>query len=122
MQHDGYSLTQRLWLRPKKNPYTFIWTDSFPAEKVDLYLPEYENNDIVLNYKDANNSLLMKYFNSKQNLAANAVTVEAYITTDEYLQIKAGARIKFDETLWQPTNIVFDATNNSPAQITMIKL
>lgn len=122
MQHDGYSLTQRLWLRPKKKPYTFIWTDSFPAEKVDLYLPENENNDIVLNYKDENNSLLMKYFNSKQNLAANAVTVEAYITTDEYLQIKAGARIKFDETLWQPTNIVFDATNNSPAQITMIKL
>lgn len=121
MKHDGYSLAQRFWFKPKKTN-AFVWTDSKPTEKVDIYIPDNATNTLTLNYKNENNSILRKFFNSSLNLSSNKVKLEAYITVDEYNLIKNGARIKFDKTVYIPTEINYNPNGESPAEITMMKL
>lgn len=121
MKHDGFSLSQRFWMKPKKTN-AFVWTDSYPTEKVDIYVPNNFTDTLVLNYKNENNSILRKYFNSSLNLSSNKVKLDVYLTIDEYNLIKNGARIKFDKTIYVPTEINYNPTGESPAELTMMKL
>lgn len=121
MKHDGFSLTQRFWMKPKKTD-AFVWSSSYPTEKVDIYIPSNFNDNLILNYKNEKNSILRKYFNSLLNLSSNKVKLEVYLTINEYNLIKNGARIKFDKTVYIPTEIEYNPTGESPATLTMIKL
>ena len=51
MKHDGYGLPQRFWFRPKQTS-SYVWTRTYPAERVDLYLP--------VNVKDNLNQTIYK--------------------------------------------------------------
>lgn len=121
LKHDGFGLTQRFWLKPEKTD-AFVWTASYPTEKVDIYIPKNSNDNIVLNYKDEENSLLMKYFNANQNVTSDKITLEVYISIDEYNLIKNGARVKFDKTVYIPTEIVYYPSGETPAKLTLMKL
>lgn len=124
MKHDGYSLKQRFWFRPKRNPYAYVMLDSYPSERVDLYIPSnsltINGNILNLSYKTTENSLL-KYFNFIPYISSNYVKVNAHITPDEYNDIKNGAMIHFDSDLYLPSEITgFDPTNENETEITLI--
>ena len=119
MKHDGYGLTQRMWFRPKITN-AFVWTDSYPTEKANIYIPKNTNNSLILNYKNQENSILRTYFNSKQNAANSAVKLKCYLSIDEYNLIKNGARIKFDSTVYISMNINYNV-DDGEAEITLLK-
>ena len=111
--HDGYGLTQRFWFTPSMQPYvdpqmhslpTFVWTDTYPQEKVDIYTPTNSYNGINLSYKNSEASLL-DYFNIRAELASNYVTVEVYLSADEYNLLKSGGNIRFDDDIYSVVEI-----------------
>ena len=121
MKHDGYGLAQRFWYRPKSTTY-YVYTRTYPAEKVMLFLPVNVNNGLNLSYKDTEKSLLTEYFNLTPYLSSNYVTVEAYINADEYKMIKNGAMIHFDSDLYIPVEISgYDPSGENATEIKMIK-
>lgn len=120
MKHDGYSLTQRLWFRPKKVDFVYVMLYSQPKESVQIYVPSNIKDGINLSYK-TNEKSLLRYFNVTPYLSSNYVTVEAYITPEEYNLIKNGAYIHFDSNLHIPTSIEgYDPTGYNKATIKMI--
>ena len=121
MKHDGYGLAQRFWYRPKSTTH-YVYTRTYPAEKVMLFLPVNVNNGLNLSYKDTEKSLLTEYFNLTPYLSSNYVTVEAYINADEYKMIKNGAMIHFDSDLYIPVEISgYDPSGENATEIKMIK-
>lgn len=121
MKHDGFGLTQRFWYKPSRSN-AYVYTRTYPTEKVVLYLPVNENKGLNLSYKDTEMSLLSEYFNLTPYLSSNYVIVEAYISADEYKLIKNGAAIHFDSDIYLPVEISgFDPTGENPTTIKMIK-
>lgn len=126
LKHDGYGLAQRFWFRPNQTS-CFVWTQTYPKEKVILYTPtnlytNYRDVYLYLSYKLSEQSLLQQYFNITPYLASNYVTVEAYITPDEYNMIKSGAMLKFDEDLYFPVEISgYDPSGYNKTEIKMMK-
>lgn len=126
LKHDGYSLTQRFWWKPRPTSM-YVWTRTYPAERVMIYEPInlYTNyRDIYLNlsYKNTENSILTQYFNLAPYLASNYVEIEAYISPDEYNMIKNGAMIRFDKDLYYPVEINgYDPSGYNPTEIKMMK-
>lgn len=128
--HDGYGLTQRLWYTPSMQPYvdssmhsnpTYIWTDTYPQEMVYIYTPTNVWNGMNLSYKNSEKSLL-DYFNIKAELASNYVTVEVYLTPEEYKLLSNGGRVKFDSDLYDVVEIDgYDATGNNKTELKLMK-
>ena len=125
MKHDGYGLSQRFWFKPKATT-SYVWTRTYPTEMVQIYEPHnmWTNNIDYLNlsYKVTEPSLLKRYFNITPYLASNYVTVEVYLSPDEYKMIKNGAMVRFDSDLYIPVEISgYDPTNNDKTTLKMIK-
>ena len=127
-QHDGYGLTQRLWFTPSMQPYvdsqmhslpTYVWTDTYPQEKVYIYTPVNAWNGLNLSYKASEKSLL-DYFNIKAELASNYVNLEVYLTPEEYKLLKSGGKVKFDSDLYNVVQI--EGYNPSGNETTKLKL
>ena len=129
MKHDGYGLTQRFWFKPQPVQYsseganvnTYIWTSSYPKEKVDLYIPANEKDGVNLSYKTTENSLLNR-FNITPYLGSNYVIVDVYLSPEEYKAIKGGCYIRFDSDLYLPVEINgYDCTGANPTELKLIK-
>ena len=119
-KHDGYSLSQRFWYTPTATTM-YVWTDTDPQEKVFIYTPVNSLNGINLSYKTSEESLL-KYFNITPYLASNYVTVEVYLTADEYNLLKNGGKVRFDSDLYDVVEISgFDPTGNNPTELKLMK-
>lgn len=125
-KHDGYGLAQRFWVRPESTN-CFVWTETYPKEKVWLYEPRnywtnYRDPSFNLSYKDTEKSLLTEYFNIKAYLASNYVTIEVYLTSEEYNRLKNGALVHFDSDLYEVVSIEgFDATGGEPTTLKLMK-
>ena len=121
MKHDGYGLAQRFWYKPHSTD-AYVWTRTYPTEKVDIYLPTNDGNGYNLSYKTSEMSLLDRYFNIVAYLASNYVIVDAYINAEEYRMIKNGAMLHFDSDLYYPVEISgYDPSGNNPTEIKMMK-
>lgn len=121
MKHDGYGLAQRFWYKPHSTD-AYVWTRTYPTEKVDVYIPTNDGNGYNLSYKTSEMSLLDKYFNIVAYLASNYVIVEAYLNAEEYKMVKNGAMLHFDSDLYYPVEISgFDPSGNNPTEIKMMK-
>lgn len=121
MKHDGYGLSQRFWFKPEETD-TYVYLNSYPTERVDVYIPKNEYNGLNLSYKDTEKSLLIKYFNITPYLSSNYVKVDVYLTPEEYNSIKNGAMVKFDDDLYYPVEISgYDASGNNTTEIKMMK-
>lgn len=121
MKHDGYGLAQRFWVAPVKTD-AYVWTRTYPTERVDIYLPSNMLNGYNLSYKTTEKSLLDRYFNIVAYLSSNYVIVEAYLTADEYKMVKNGAMLHFDSDLYYPVEISgFDPSGHNPTEIKMMK-
>lgn len=121
MQHDGYGLTQRMWFKPKKTD-AFVWTDSYPSEKADIFIPSNDNGNLKLNYKNEEKSILRNYFNSQMNAANSAVKIKCYLSIDEYNLIKKGCRVKFDDTVYIPMSINYRVDGDEESELMLLKI
>lgn len=130
MKHDGYGLTQRFWFKPQPvqcisgGVYvnTYVWTASYPKERVDLYVPSNEKNGMYLSYKATENSLLNNYFHIGAYLSSNFVELEVYLTPDEYTSIKNGAFVRFDSDLYYPVEVGgYDPSGYNPTTLKLMK-
>lgn len=125
MKHDGYSFAQRFWYR--QTPSTdYVWLDSVLSngthETVYLMYPKNYINDFNLSYKDNEKSIVTEYFNIHPMLSSNYVKVEAYLTPQEYQDLKNGALIKYDSDLYYISEISgYDASGNNLTTLKMIK-
>lgn len=126
MKHDGYGLPQRFWFRPLSitigsGQAGMVWTETYPRQYVLLYRPTNVYNGLNLSYKTSERSLL-EFFNIKAYLASNYVSVEVYLTPEEYQQIKDGALVKFDSDVYYVTNIEgYDPAGENKTKLTMMK-
>ena len=121
MKHDGYGLAQRFWYKPHPTD-AYVWTRTYPTEKVDIYLPTNDGNGYNLSYKTTEKSLLDRYFNIVAYLSSNYVIVEAYLNAEEYKMVKNGAMLHFDSDLYYPVEISgYDPSGNNPTEIKMMK-
>ena len=111
--HDGYGLTQRFWFTPSMQPYvdpqyhslpTYVWTDTYPQESIYIYTPSNSYNGLNLSYKNSEVSLL-DYFNIRADLSSNYVTVDVYLTADEYNLLKSGGKVEFDSDIYDVVEI-----------------
>ena len=122
MKHDGYSLPQRFWYRPTATD-CYVWTRTFPAEEVNIYTTSNQYNGLNLSYKVTENSILKKYFNIEADLSSNYVTVEVYLTPEEYKRLKDGAYVRFDKDTYKVVEIQgYDPTCYSTTELKMMKL
>lgn len=123
LKHDGFGLSQRFWYRPNKINNVFVWSDSYPSERTDIYVPTNSKNGVNLSYKMNEISLLTKYFNLRAYLSSNYVTVQTYLTPDEYLMLKNGGNVLFDSELYSVVEINgYDATCTNTTELKLIKL
>lgn len=104
MQHDGYSLTQRFWFRQTPSE-DYVYTSDMLKDKIYLTYPINSYNGVNLSYKDTEKSILTEYFNISPMLSSNYVNVETYLTPDEYIAIKGGAYVYFDEDIYLVSEI-----------------
>lgn len=130
MKHDGYGLSQRFWFKPtavmyyngEDNVNTYEWTETYPKEKINIYVPSNAKNGLNLSYKTTENSLLTRYFNIVAYLSSNYVEVEVYLSPEEYTRIKSGAMVHFDSDLYIPVEIGgYDPSGYNPTTLKMMK-
>ena len=125
MKHDGYSMTQRFWYRDQVSQ-EYVWLSSQLAnghrESVDLTYPMNRWNGFNLSYKDTEKSIVTEYFNIHPMLSSNYVTVEVYLTPEEYKAIKGGALIHFDSDLYYVGEINgYDPQGGNRTKLKLIK-
>lgn len=121
MQHDGYSFTQRFWYRSPLSPQ-YIWLSDHMREKVYLSYPKNTRNRFNLSYKDTEKSIVSEYFNVVPMLSSNYVKVNAYLTPNEYSDIKGGALVHFDSDLYYTSELKgYDPSGSNPTELKLIK-
>lgn len=125
MKHDGYSMAQRFWFRDQVSQES-VWLSSRLAngkrESVDLVYPVNQWNGFNLSYKDTEKSIVTEYFNIHPMLSSNYVTVEVYLTPEEYKAIKGGALIHFDSDLYYVGEINgYDPQGGNRTKLKLIK-
>lgn len=121
MKHDGYSMTQRFWFRQPTSEDT-VQLASYQHEDVYLSYPTNYFNTVNLSYKDSEKSLLTEYFNFVPLLSSNYVSVEVYLTPEEYRQIKCGAKVRYCTDIYWVSEISgFDPSGANKTTLKLIK-
>lgn len=114
---DGLSLSQRFWFR---NDVTNI-TLPLPNDKeYNITLPVITKDDITLNYNLNENSLLTHFFNVDKKMK-DELTVQCYITPEEYSMLTKGANVKFNDDVYMVKQIdAFDPTGKNTTKLTLM--
>jgi hypothetical protein len=121
MAHDGYSLTQRFWYRDTPSTDSVYLADHL-QEQVYLSYPRNNFGDMNLSYKDTEKSLVTEYFNIHPMLSSNYVNVDTYLTPEEYLDIKNGALVRYNNDLHYTSEIKgYDCTGRNKTTLKLIK-
>lgn len=133
MKTDGRSLKQRLWFKAQNTQYYVpnrngaVYTDdnlTSATEFINICLPtEYYNGEKVLDYHNNKYSLLKRYFNINQDVHSNYCTIEVYLTPQEYIRIKNGSMVKFDDDRYRIVSVTgYDPTNGNKTKLKLMKL
>lgn len=118
MKKDGKNLKLRYWLRTTPSQY-FIFIGN---DKVNFLIPAIKDNNLVLNYKNEENSLLNKYFNINPDVSSNVVKIKCYLKPFEYELLKNAANIQFDSDEYIVSEISgFDPLGYNLTELTLIK-
>lgn len=130
MKVDGYSLNPRFWFKPVQQPYvdsqmhslpTYLYTDTYPQEKVYIYTPVNQMNGINLSYKTTEKSLL-ELFNIQAKLESNYAIVNVYLSADEYNLLKNGGKVKLDDDLYDVVEIQgYSPDGNNTTELKLMK-
>ena len=120
MKHDGYSMTQRFWYKNHVSQ-DFIYLSDHMHETVYLMYPQNTLDNFNLSYKDTETSIATEYYNIHPMLASNYVTIEVYLTPEEYKAIKDGALVKFDDNLHFVSEISgYDPSGHNKTKLKLI--
>lgn len=136
MQKDGRSLKQRLWFKgdlldeyiPSQNGATaensILATGDDFKEWMRVCLPtNLYNGQDVLKFTNEEGSILRRYFNVNQDTDSNYTTIEAYLTPQEYIRIKNGAMVRFDNDRYQICSITgYDPSGGNKTKLKLMKL
>lgn len=134
MKEDGRGLAQRMWFRnpPLQDKIDFYYripvnTNLKGLQASDCYQITVPSNTKNINgktydlsYKNNRNTLLNYYFNIKMNIGDNIVNIKCYLSPQEYVNIKNGFFIKFDDDLYCPLEITYSVIDGI-ANIKMLK-
>lgn len=121
MKHDGYSLTQRFWFRQTPSDQYVILSDN-NHESVYLSYPTNSYEGFHLSYKDTEKSIVSEYFNVAPMLSSNYVNIDAYLTPEEYTELKGGVMAHFDDDLYYISEINgYDPSGGNPTSLKLIK-
>lgn len=111
MKNDGYSLKQRFWFRQPYMNNWYEWSTSTPKEKVYLQPPINTYKGVNLSYKLSEKSILTEYFNVMPYLSSNYLTIDVYLTPQEYNLLKNGGNVIIDNDVYFVSDIEgFDCT------------
>ena len=138
MKHRGYGLKQRFFFR-KHDPETYTRSGSkynatltlsddgrligstvYEGYPVNVYTASNSYNGVTLNYKNEDKTILTEYFNINPMISSNYVTVECYLTPQEYIALKNGSLVRFDEDFYIVSAI--DGYDPSGSNMTKLKL
>lgn len=144
-KNDGRSMHQRFWFRQKPSKIEDFTEDPM-YEDMDLILPvgskwkciaevpyykvtlpieakRINGERIYLNYKNEENTLLRKFFNIENlNSSNDSLTIETYITPNEYKDILNGRNIHFNSDIYQVLNIKNYNPSNGKIKMTLLPL
>lgn len=121
MKHDGYSLTQRFWFRQGMSS-EYVYLADHQHQMVFLTYPTNSYDGFHLSYKDTEKSIVSEYFNVAPMLSSNYLTMDVYITPQEFQEIKGGAMIHFDDDLYYTSEINgYDPSGGNPTTLKLIK-
>lgn len=121
MKHDGFGYSQRLWYRPYRTTH-YVYTDTYPQQRVTMYLPTSVKDGMYLSYKNTEKSVLTEFFNVNAYLSSNYVELDVYLTPEEYNRIKNGSLVHFDSDLYYPVEISgYDPSGTNPTTIRIMK-
>ena len=133
MSTDGRSLNQRMWFKdtatdyyvPNRNYATV--DDAGDVTECDEYLniclpTRYYNGLDVLRYVNEKNTLLTLYFNINENVDSNYLTIDAHLTPMEYLRLRNGAMVRFDDDRYIVCSIKgYDPTGGNATELELMK-
>ena len=134
MSKDGRGLKQRLWFKgqntqmfvPNRNGaiYTTGEKLTYAKEYIEITTPwAYWKGKNIFKYTSDKDCLLMKYFNINEDTDSNYATIEVYLTPQEYIRIKNGALVRFDNDRYKVCKITgYDPVGGNKTKIQMMKL
>lgn len=119
MQQDGKSLPLRYWFRGKNTGFQVQINGKYP---VYIYDTSNQLNGVTLSYHNKDNTLLPRYFNLQPNLSGNYVSINCFLTAQEYLLLKNGANVIFDSDVYIVSEIQgYDAMGINATELLLIK-
>lgn len=122
-KYDGRGLKQRFWFRGSQTGVELLTneTDYYDITTATNY-KLYDDGVIYLNYNNAVNSLLYKYFNVDANSRSDEAEVEVYLTPMEYKLISQGASVHFDDDIYIVNEVQgYDPTGTNPTKLILMK-
>lgn len=127
-QNDGRGLTQRMWFRNEPTDIKIPLANNYTEEQEWYYITTPSNNKLIdnntvdLSFKNKNNTLLTKFFNTHVNGQSDNVEIEVYLNPMEYKAISNGASVHFDDDIYQPLEINgYDPSGINPTKLKLMK-
>jgi hypothetical protein len=108
-----------MWFREPVENFTLeMWN----RQEVNVSVPTDVYDGVILNFKKGQNTLLDRYFNILPRTDTNYLTIETYLTPDEFISLKNGALVKFDSDLYIVSEITgFDPSSASKTELKLVK-
>lgn len=120
MKEDSWSMKMRAWFRGSATGKSVKIQNE--NEYAEIYVPEGNFGDSVMNYKFEDGSLLRRYFNVPNDISIEKVEAELYLSPIEYQRLANGADVKFNDTLWTVSDLSgFDPAGENTTKLTLIK-
>lgn len=113
MKQDGYGLKQRMFLKGTQDSSITYGLYEMNGNLQIKHLPLYNIKDgIELSYKkyDTNNDTLLKrYFDTDYSTSVNYLNLTCYVTADEYMRLKSGTNVIFNDNEYQVVSIEYSS-------------
>lgn len=121
MKEDGLSFKRRYWF-PSTLTDTTLTLCNNENRQVKVMLTSNNIDGCELSYKEKGDTLLTNYFNIFYDADTNYIKFDAYLTSEEYIQIKNGANIIVDDDVYIVIELNgYDCSGNNPTTITAMK-
>ena len=121
MKEDGLSFNRRYWF-PSTLTDTTLTLCNNENRQVKVMLTSNNIDGCELSYKEKGDTLLTNYFNIFYDADTNYIKFDAYLTSEEYIQIKNGANIIVDDDVYIVIELNgYDCSGNNKTEITAMK-
>lgn len=119
MKEDGKELALRYWFRGKNTGFSVLVNGKYP---VNIYDTSNSLNGVELSYHNRDNTLLPRYFNLSPDLSGNYVSINCYLTAQEYTLLKNGANVIFDSDVYIVSEIQgYDVMGLNMTELLLVK-